>query len=265
MNDLARTKLFDIVKSYGKTVCNTPTTCEIFLNQHCGDLPAERRILAEALRRGTVSRLLEGKDQPYITLSGRLASELAGEAGVPELDARWAVDSWALVLGRHPSTAAPPPPPTPPIPVEAEAERPCAVTGNKFLPPLIVALGGALGAVFATLLLTFLLYTLISSPRGPTKLQTDAIAMVVGLMMTVAGAIGGAIGAGSGWLLIQAQTIPPRDGNIARWRLVRGFLAACGGAFGATLVGGWLGGVVGIGMGGLMGGFSASVVSGIRG
>ena len=264
MNDLARTRLFDIVKSYGQTVWNTPSTCEIFLHQRCGDLPVERQLLTQALRRGTVSRLIEAKDQPYVMLSGRLTSELASQAGVSEADARWAVDSWALALGRHPSTAAPPPTPSPPVPVE-EAETQCAVTSSKIWPPLIVALGGALGAVFATLLLTFLLYTLISSPRGPTKVQTDAIAMVVGLMMTVAGAIGGAIGGGSGWLLIQAQTIPPRSSDIARWRLIRGFLGALGGAFGATLLGGWFGGVVGIGMGGLTGGFSGSVVAGIRG
>jgi hypothetical protein len=265
MNDLARTKLFDIVKSYGQTVCHTPSTCEIFLNQHCGELPAERKLLTQALRRGTVSRLIEGKDQPYITLSGRLASELASEVGVSEPDARWAVDSWALALGRHPSTAAPPPPPPPPVPLAPEVEIPSAVTRSKVWPPLIVALGGALGAVFATLLLTFLVYTLISSPRGRTPIQTDAIAAVVGLMMTVAGALGGALGGGGGWLLIQAQTIPTGSRDVARWRLARGFLAAMGGAFGSTLLGGWFGGFLGIGLGGLIGSFSGSVVTGLKG
>jgi hypothetical protein len=119
--------------------------------------------------------------------------------------------------------------------------------------------------VFATLLLTFLLYTLISSPRGPTRVQADAFAAVVGLLMTIAGAIGGALGGGGGWLLIQAQTIPTGSSDIARWRLVRGFLAAMGGAFGSTLLGGWFGGFLGIGLGGMIGGFSGSVVSGLRG
>jgi hypothetical protein len=265
MNDLARSKLFSIVKSYGQTVCNTPSTCEIFLNQHCGDLPAERQLLTEALRRGTVSRLIEDKDQPYAVLSGRLVSALVEEAGVSEADARWAVDSWALVLGRHPSTAAPPPPP-PPAPVLVETEDVgSSWTSSKIWPPLIVALGGGIGAVFATLVFTFLLYTLVSNPRGHTGFHADALAAVVGLIMIVAGALGGALGAGGGWLLIQVQTLPPRFSDIARWRLVRGFLAALGGAFGATLLGGWFGGLGGIALGGLMGSFSGAVASGLRG
>jgi len=266
MNDLARTKLVDIVNSYGRTVCNTPRTCEIFLQQHCDDLPAERQLLGEALRRGTVSRLVEAKDQPYAAISAALVSELASAADIAPEDARWAVDSWALALGKHPSTATPPPLPIAPLLVEADAqESQCSVTSSKFWPPAIVGLGGGIGAILATLVFTFLLYTLISNPRGTTGIRADAFAMLAGLLMAGAGALGGATGGAVGWLLIQAQSLPAQSAAIARWRLARGFLAACGGAFGASLLGGWFGGLVGIALGGLVGSFSASVVSGLKG
>jgi hypothetical protein len=265
MNNLARTKLAEIVTSYGRTVCNTPRTCEIFLQQQCEDLPAERQLLAEALRRGTVSRLLEAKDQPYAAIAGSLVNELVGDAGVSADDARWAVDSWALALGKHPSTAPPPVPVVAAALMPEEEEPHCAVTSSKVWPPLIVALGGGIGAVFASLVFTFLVYTLISDPRGRTGMRADAIAMMAGLLMAVAGAIGGTLGGGVGWLLIQAQTLPTRSIDTARWRLARGFLAALGGAFGGVLLGGWFGGVLGMAMGGLTGGFSGTVVTGLKG
>jgi len=266
MNDLARTKLIDIVNSYGRSVCSTPRTCEIFLHQQCDELPAEREVLAEALRRGTVSRLVEAKDQPYAAISATLVSELVGEAGVSADDARWAVDSWALALGKHPSTAAPPPLPVAPVFPEEEAQQSHnLLTSSKVWPPLIVALGGGIGAVLATLVFTLFVYTMVSNPRGTTGFRADAFAMLVGLIMAVAGALGGSTGGGVGWLLIQAQTLSLGNADIARWRLARGCLAACGGAFGASFLGGWFGGVVGIALGGLIGSFSGAVVSGLKG
>jgi hypothetical protein len=264
MNNLARTKLAKIVKSYGTTVCNTPRSCEIFLQQYCEDLPEERQVLTEALRRGAVSRLMEEKEQPYQLIASSLVKELVAD-GISEEHARWAVESWALVLGKHPSTAPPPPAPVPAYPESEEEQTPSPIATSKVWPPLVVALGGAIGAILATLVFTFLFYTLVSNPHGHSGARADAFALFLGIIMAVAGAVGAGIGGGVGWLLIQLQTIPVGSRDAARWRLARGFLSACGGAFGATLLGGWFGGIVGIAFGGLLGAFSGSVVSGLRG
>jgi hypothetical protein len=264
MNNLARTKLADIVNNYGTTVCNTPRSCEIFLQQYCDDLPAEREVLTEALRRGVVTRLMEEKEQPYQLIASSLVKELQAD-GIAAEDARWAVESWALALGKHPSTAPPPPAPVPAFSDPQEEQAPPAITSSKVWSPLVVALGGGIGAILATLVFTFLFYTLLSNPHGSHGVRSDSIALLLGIVMALAGAVGGGLGGGVGWLLIQLQTIPVGSPDAARWRLARGFLAACGGAFGATLFGGWFGGVVGIALGGLMGAFSGTVVSGLRG
>jgi hypothetical protein len=267
MNDLARRRLFSIVSTYGRTVCHTPRACEIFLHQHCNEFPTEEQVLVEALRHGTVTRLLEMKpgDHLWDDVSTPLVSELAGSARIDWADARWAVDSWALALGKHPETAPPPEvvAPTQPEPPEPSASG--GVATSRIWPPFIVGFGGALGAVLSTLIFTFLLYTLISGPRGGAG-RADAIAMVMGLALAVAGAVGAGIGGAVGWLLIQAQAVEtPGAAEFARWRLVRGTLAACSAAAGATLVGGWLTGIVGIALGSLMGAFSGAVVAGLKG
>jgi thiol:disulfide interchange protein len=263
MNDLARGKLLKIVKAYGRTVCNTPRTCEIFLQQQCADFPAECQLLIKALHVGTVAELLELKGaQPWAEVIAPLVRALADGAGVPAEDARWAVDSWALALGTHPDTAVPPPV----LLVEAPAEQaPSPVANSRIWPPFIVGLGGSIGACLATLLFTLLIYTLISGPRVPGG-RAGAIAVLVGIVLAIAGAAGGGIGGAIGWLLIQAQTLPtPRAAELARLRLVRGFLSTLAAAAGATLLGGWLIGLLGIALGALVGGFSGAVVSGMKG
>ena len=47
MNDVARARLGDFIKAYGTAVCNTPTMCQIMLNQYCGaeNQPIARRPL----------------------------------------------------------------------------------------------------------------------------------------------------------------------------------------------------------------------------
>src|SRR5262249_39761190 len=150
MNDLARKKLFHIVKTYGRTVCNTPRTCEIFLHQHCEAFPDERQLLVEALRHGTVTDLLDLQAGPaWAVVSEPLVNDLAGRASISPLDARWTVDSWALALGKHPDTAPPPPPPPG---LEEPEEEPAAndVASSKLWPPIIVGIGGGIGAVIAT-------------------------------------------------------------------------------------------------------------------
>jgi hypothetical protein len=264
MNDFARAKLFTLVTTYGRTVCNTPRTCEIFLQQQFEEYPAERQLLVEALRLGIVARLLEPTDGlPYVAVAAPLIRELVEGANASAENARWAVDSWALALGKHPDTA--PPPPAPPVEEAEEEPALSAMANSKIWPLLIVGLGGSLGAILATVIFTFLIYTLVSSPHVIAG-RAGAIALVVGLVLAVTGGIGGAIGGAGGWLLIQVQTVPtPRSAEVAHWRLVRGFLHTLAGAAGATLLGGWFVGLLGIALGALLGGFSAAVVSGLKG
>jgi hypothetical protein len=264
MNDLARERLRTLVSTYGRGVCHTPRSCEIFLHQECQDFPSEEQVLVEALRHGTVSRLLElPPHQPWDAVSTPLAAELSAGAGISAEQARWAVDSWALALGKHPNTA---PPPLPREALQAsEPPPPKSIAQSRIWPPLIVSLGGAVGAALATVVFTVFIFTVIAYPRFMAG-RAGAIAFLVGLVLAFVASLGGAIGGGVGWLLIQSQSsILGQTADVARWRLVRGFLSTLASAAGATLLGGWVLGLLGVALGSLAGAFSGAILSGMRG
>ena len=78
MNDVARSRLGEFIQAYGPSVCNTPTMCQIMLNQYCGSYPDEMKALNGALTGGAVSRLLKAKPgEPWNKLSEPLVEDLA--------------------------------------------------------------------------------------------------------------------------------------------------------------------------------------------
>ncbi len=107
MNDLARKKLCDFINNYGPTVCSTPATCKMVLGQQCADFPAEKDLLLRALDRGAVTGVMKA---PVGGPWDDLVTTVAGSSVAPA-DARWAVESWAIAMGKHPDIAPPPPEP----------------------------------------------------------------------------------------------------------------------------------------------------------
>lgn len=114
MNDQVRDKLAEILRSHGMGICDNPRQVRALLADFCPGCKREAQVLTSALENRVVSDLLNGSSQlPWELLSARLVQRLCDELAMTEEAARWAVESWALVLGKMPA-----PQPAPPVPVE---------------------------------------------------------------------------------------------------------------------------------------------------
>ena len=101
MNDLARQKLREILMQYGCSVCDDPRRVRALLADHCPDLKREVHLLAFAAEQRVAAELATASTAvPWSALSGRLVRRLVDELAVAEDAARWAVESWAVALGR---------------------------------------------------------------------------------------------------------------------------------------------------------------------
>jgi len=101
MNDLAREKLCEIISRFGRMVCDDPKRVRALLTDFCPDLRREVYILSATLEQGFVRDLVNSSDAlPWVTLAGRLVHRMSDELGLEPDIARWAVDSWALALGK---------------------------------------------------------------------------------------------------------------------------------------------------------------------
>ncbi|MDQ4097796.1 MAG: hypothetical protein M3144_08020, partial [Actinomycetota bacterium] len=76
-----------------------------YLRDLCPHQPAEVSVVVVAARGGVphdLTRATEG--HPLEAVSARLASRLHAEAGIDQELARWAVDTWAIALGKAPES-----------------------------------------------------------------------------------------------------------------------------------------------------------------
>ena len=266
MNNEARDKLARMVKSYGAQICNTPKTCEIFLKQQVGDCE-ELEVLTRALREGVVGRLLKHRtSQPWEALAVELTRDLVA-TGMKEEEAAWAVESWAMALGKHPN-AAPAPEPERDRWEPAKPLTETAPAAQQFTGQLIVAIGGGLGAAAGVFVLLgiLLLYDLSSGmPAGAplpdwmvSQKQQQEIGMirliVLIVLMVIAGGCGAAGGFG-GWLLAKGEP------QLA-WK---GAIRAFGAAFLGTAFFLKLAGFFGMIGGALIGPFGAAAALAFRG
>src|SRR5947209_6641520 len=110
MTDLLRRKLCDIVADQGPAVADDPRRCAELLRQAAPDDGAGVEALVRALEAHVPARLaLLTEPLALAPLTSGLVRRLVEEQGLSEAAARWAVESWAVALGRG-DTAAPAPP-----------------------------------------------------------------------------------------------------------------------------------------------------------
>jgi hypothetical protein len=102
MNNAAATVLCDILKNYGRGICDTPRMFDTLLHQQARAFPEETAVLSAAVRHNVVRKLAEDPNRDR----DELAHLLTDFDHVPEPDARWAVDSWAAALGLAPAPKA---------------------------------------------------------------------------------------------------------------------------------------------------------------
>jgi hypothetical protein len=94
MNSQARDKLRDLIASTGNAALDTPRVLAFQLGQTLAEMPAERDVLLAALNKGFIEKL-RGK---HVGLDG-LAEEMSRTTNLKQEDARWALESWAEVVG----------------------------------------------------------------------------------------------------------------------------------------------------------------------
>src|SRR5262249_4985436 len=101
MGDSVRDKLAKLIGRFGQELVDDPKRCEGLLRDVCGqDHRREVFVLASALREGVGTELRQPHaGTPVEVVLARLETRLHDHLGLAEDLARWAVQSWALVLG----------------------------------------------------------------------------------------------------------------------------------------------------------------------
>lgn len=102
MNNTPRQILNQIVTEYSPSLYEDPQRVEAILRDLCGEYKSELHALLDALKDGVVKDLMTSSETvPLQILLARLAQRLQEEAALEEKAARWAVESWAIALGRE--------------------------------------------------------------------------------------------------------------------------------------------------------------------
>jgi hypothetical protein len=266
MNDLARQKLCEMIANYGPTLCNTPGTCKMVLGQHCLDFPAEKELFLRVLDKGAVAGVMRG---PVGGPWDDLVKQVAGSSD-SDSDVRWAVESWAMALGKHPEAAPLPPEPN----IYSLSTLPDAMKSGETSTKgsvLAVAIGGAIGGGVPGFMILILAGTMMGVKLTRNGVDSPGgMAILIVFMAAVICAVCGGSGAAVGWWIVQMQSsfVNYTTEELNR-RLRKGFIGAllgaisCGGGswcFFRTLgpfaipVGMFLGGLFGAISGGMFGG-----------
>jgi WD40 repeat protein len=107
MTDLLRQKLCDILTAHGPAVADDPRRCAELLRQAVPEDGEGVAALLRALEARVPARLaLLTEPLALAPLTSGLVRRLVDEQGLSEAAARWAVESWAVALGKG-DTAAP--------------------------------------------------------------------------------------------------------------------------------------------------------------
>jgi serine/threonine protein kinase, bacterial len=100
VNDIAQSKLAELVNRYGQTLTDDPRRTEALLRDYCGEHRREISVLVGAQRERVPADLLASSGgAPTQIVITRLAKRLEDNLGLAEEAARWAVASWAIALG----------------------------------------------------------------------------------------------------------------------------------------------------------------------
>jgi hypothetical protein len=101
MDDGPRQELRRIISTYGRSICHDPDWFAALLRAACPVHPHEVELIRKALDDRITSRLLALPDgMPWDAASSPLVRRLVNDLLLSEDEARWAVDSWGLALGK---------------------------------------------------------------------------------------------------------------------------------------------------------------------
>jgi formylglycine-generating enzyme required for sulfatase activity len=102
MNDDARIQLQYIIRRYGISICEDARRCEAMLRDLCPEFKREIFALVNAIREDIPQELIRAsKAIPKELFLTELSKRLCDNLGIIDDLARWAVESWNLVLQVH--------------------------------------------------------------------------------------------------------------------------------------------------------------------
>src|SRR5438128_2581542 len=101
MNELPRQKLCELIAKYGESLCDESLRCEGLLRDLCAQHRREVNVLVIALKEHIPADLRNSSSaMPIQVLLGRLTKRLEDQHATNADVARWAIESWALALGK---------------------------------------------------------------------------------------------------------------------------------------------------------------------
>lgn len=101
MQDAVRETLTELIKKYGTSLVDDPRRVEGLLRDLCGENKREINALIGAMKLRVPTDLLNTSNVPIETLSARLIKRIEDDLSMKEEMARWAVESWAVALGKE--------------------------------------------------------------------------------------------------------------------------------------------------------------------
>ncbi len=163
-----------------------PAKLKGLLRDLCGTFKKEINLLVAAQEEHVARDLISSSSvQPKAMLLARLTQRLQTERGIEEVSARWAVESWALALGKIQlsdtisveTIPSPPPPPAPkPRPVPPPTVR--EVRPHISLTPTLTTGSGPLTKLFKVSLAGAVLLSIVIGAAVFLRKQDDAPAVI---------------------------------------------------------------------------------------
>lgn len=109
MNNQVRTALAKLMAQAGDSLLADPRRLRAALSDECPSFKREVSVLMAAVEHRIPAELqTKSSSQPWPTVAGRLVKRLVDDAGLSEAGALWAVETWALALGRIDASALTP-------------------------------------------------------------------------------------------------------------------------------------------------------------
>ena len=99
MEESVRDALRGLIRRFGHSLREDPARCEGLLRNLCGAHQREINVLIGALRQRVAEELRSASQVPPAMEIERLTRRLEANLGLAPEPARWAVETWALVLG----------------------------------------------------------------------------------------------------------------------------------------------------------------------
>ena len=176
MNEQPRSALRNLIAEYGLELARDPARLGGMLRDDVGEHKREINVILDAMNEQVADDLLEVSSTPIEVLVSGLVQRLARNRGTNLEAAQWAVDTWALALGRTTSASRPtnnatsssspeaepamvrvaatpvPPPQSSPQPVRPTlVDRLLGLVRDDQGKPRYVVLGGVLAAALAAM------------------------------------------------------------------------------------------------------------------